>query len=154
MAGRIELLAVGGLHRDLRPAADHYLALLRPLADVRVREVRETPLRGRAVQEVLRDEGRRLEAAWPQAPTVAALAVQGRACDTAVFSAWLQESLERGPVAFVIGGSLGLSPAALERAHQRLSLSALTLPHQLARVVLLEQVFRALKIARGEPYHH
>ena len=57
-------------------------------------------------------------------------------------------------MAFVVGGSMGLADEVSQRCAQRLSLSALTLPHQLARVVLLEQVFRAAKILRGEPYHH
>jgi len=154
VTARIEILAVGSLHRDFEPAARHYLDLLRPYAAVSVREVKETPLRGRSEIEVLRDEGRRLIAAWPQAPAVAALALEGRVVGTEAFAAWLQRGLERGGAAFVVGGSLGLAPIVVDRANERLSLSALTLPHQLARVVLLEQLFRAAKILRGEPYHH
>lgn len=154
MAARVEILAVGSLHRDLAPAARHYLDLLRPLAAVSVREVKEVPLRGRDPSEVLRDEGRRLLAAWPKAPAVAALAVDGRALGTEAFAAWLREGFERGGAGFVIGGSLGLAGEARDRCREHISLSALTLPHQLARVVLLEQVFRACKILAGQPYHH
>ena len=154
MAARVELLVVGSLHRDLAPAARHYLELLRPHLTVTVREVKEVPLRGRSEAEVLRDEGRRLLAAWPQAPVVSALAVDGAVLDTEAFAARLQRSLERGGAGFVIGGSLGLAAEVRERATDALSLSTLTLPHQLARVVLLEQLFRAGKILRGEPYHH
>jgi len=154
VAARVEILAAGPLHRDLQPAARHYLDLLGPLAAVRVREVKEVPLRGRSEAEVLREEGRRLLAAWPRVPVVAALAVDGRGLGTETFAAWLQHGFERGGVGFVLGGSLGLAPEVLGRADERLSLSALTLPHQLARVVLLEQLFRAGKILRGEPYHH
>ena len=154
MAARIEILAVGSLHRDFEPAARHYLDLLRPYAAVTVREVKETPLRGRSEAEVLREEGRRLLAAWPQAPQVAALVVEGRAPGTEAFAAWLQRGMERGGAAFVVGGSLGLAPEVVAQAGERISLSALTLPHQLARVVLLEQLFRAARILRGEPYHH
>lgn len=154
MASRVEILAVGSLHRDLEPAARHYLELLKPLVTVTVREVKETPLRGRDASEVLRDEGRRLLAAWPRTPLVATLAVDGRALGTEQFAVWLQDGFERGGVGFVIGGSLGLAAEVQEQGRERLSLSALTLPHQLARVVLLEQVFRAAKILRGQPYHH
>lgn len=154
MAARVELLVVGSLHRDLAPAAQHYVDLLRPLMTVNVREVKEVPLRGRSEGEVLREEGRRLLAAWPQAPVVSALAVDGRSVDTHAFADLLQRAFERGGAGFVIGGSLGLAAEARERADGALSLSALTLPHQLARVVLLEQLFRAGKILRGEPYHH
>jgi 23S rRNA (pseudouridine1915-N3)-methyltransferase len=154
VAARVEILAVGSLHRDLEPSARHYVDLLRPLVTLSVREVKEVALRGRSEAEVLREEGRRLLAAWPQAPVVAALDVEGRALDTRAFAAWLQKAFERGGVGFVIGGSLGLAAEVRTRAAERLSLSALTLPHQLARVVLLEQLFRAGKILRGEPYHH
>ncbi len=154
MAARVELLVVGSLHRDLAPAARHYLDLLRPLMTVRVREVKEVALRGRSEDEVLREEGRRLLAAWPQAPVVSALAVDGAALDTDAFTARLQRAFERGGAGFVIGGSLGMATTVRSRATDAVSLSALTLPHQLARVVLLEQLFRAGKILRGEPYHH
>lgn len=154
MAARVEILAVGSLHRDLQPAARHYLELLRPLLPVRVREVKEVPLRPRAPGEVLRDEAARLLAAWPRTPVVAALAADGAAMPTEEFAVWLQGGLERGGVGFVIGGSLGLADEVRARAGECVSLSALTLPHQLARVVLLEQVFRAVRILRGQPYHH
>lgn len=154
MAARVELLVVGSLHRDLAPAAQHYLDLLRPLMTVSVREVKEVPLRGRSEQEVLREEGKRLLAAWPQAPRVAVLAVEGDRLSTEAFAARLQSAFERGGAGFVVGGSLGLAAEVRGRAGEALSLSDLTLPHQLARVVLLEQLFRAGKILRGEPYHH
>ncbi len=154
MAARVELLVVGSLHRDLAPAAHHYLDLLKPHVTVTVREVKEVALRGRSEAEVLREEGKRLLAAWPQAPAVSALAIDGAALDTEAFAARLQRAFERGGVGFVIGGSLGLAAEVRARATDALSLSALTLPHQLARVVLLEQLFRAGKILRGEPYHH
>lgn len=154
MPARLEILAVGSLHRDLAPAAEHYLGLLRPRLPVTVREIKEVPLRGRSEDEVLREEGRRLLAVWPQAPVVAALDVAGRATDTEEFARWLEQAMERGGAAFVIGGSLGLATEVRRRAAERLSLSPLTLPHQLARVVLLEQLFRAGKIVRREPYHH
>jgi 23S rRNA (pseudouridine1915-N3)-methyltransferase len=154
VAARVELLVVGSLHRDLEPAARHYLDLLRPHMTVSVREVKEVALRGRSEAEVLRDEGRRLLAAWPQAPVVSALAVDGEVLDTGAFAARLQRAFERGGAGFVIGGSLGLAAEVRSRATDEVSLSALTLPHQLARVVLLEQLFRAGKVLRGEPYHH
>jgi 23S rRNA (pseudouridine1915-N3)-methyltransferase len=154
MAARVEILAVGALHRDLKPAARHYLDLIAPLATVAVREIKEVPLRGRAAVEVRREEGRRLVAAWPRGARVAALAVEGRPLSSEAFASWLDDGFRRGGVAFVIGGSLGLADEVVARVDDRLSLSALTFPHQLARVVLLEQLFRAAKILRGEVYHH
>ena len=154
MPERLEILAVGRLGADLRPAFAHYERLLAGLARFSVREVREVPLQGRAAAEVVRDEGRRLLAALPAGGTVVALDVAGIAYDTEAFAARLQVWAGRGPATFVVGGSLGLSDEVKAAAHELLSLSQLTLPHQLARVVLAEQLFRGLKIARGETYHH
>jgi 23S rRNA (pseudouridine1915-N3)-methyltransferase len=151
---RIDILAAGSLTRDLEPAFDHYRRLLGRRAQLQVREVREVPLRGRGEAEVLREEGRRLLAAWPQGGVQVALAVEGRAYSSPAFATRLQGWFGDGGVTFVIGGSLGLAGEVLERCDERLSLSPLTLPHQLVRVVLMEQLFRALKIAAGERYHH
>lgn len=154
VAAHIDILAVGGLSRDLKPAFEHYRRLLVPLCDLRVREVREYALRGRPAADVLRDEGRRLLAAWPSRGVVLALAVEGTAHDSLSLASQLQEWLALGGVTFVVGGSLGLAPEVLARVSGRLSLSPLTMPHQLARVVFAEQLVRALKIGRREPYHH
>lgn len=151
---RIDILAVGKLAADIRPAFEHYRRLLSGLARLGVREVRETALRGRSSDEVLRDEGRRLAAALSGQGTTVVLAEAGRQVDSRGFAVCLETWSSRGPVTFVLGGSLGLAAEIVAAADESLSLSALTLPHQLARVVLAEQVFRALKIARGETYHH
>jgi 23S rRNA (pseudouridine1915-N3)-methyltransferase len=66
----------------------------------------------------------------------------------------VERRMSRADLAFVVGGPFGLDPAVLERADKRLSLGPMTLPHQLARVMLLEQLFRAHKILAGEPYHY
>ena len=144
----------GGPHsRPQRPAWGHHRRLLAAYCDLGVREVREYALRGRPAEDVLRAEGRRLLAAWPRRRTVVALEVAGVPCDSPGLAGRLAGWLEGGGAAFVVGGSLGLAPEVLGRADERLSLSPLTLPHQLARVVLAEQLFRAFKILRREPYH-
>lgn len=154
MPGRLQIVAVGRLDADLRPACEHYRQLVARRVRLTVREVRDVALRGRSEAEVLRDEGERVLAALTEARPIIALDEAGTLYDSAAFAAQLATWLEQGAPTFVIGGSLGLPTAVKARAHARLSLSPLTLPHQLARVVLMEQVFRALKIAAGETYHH
>ena len=154
MPERLEILAVGRLDADLRPAFAHYERLIGGLCRMSVREVREVPLRGRAVAEVLRDEGRRLLSELSLGGIIVALDARGRGYDSEAFAARLRTWSEAGTVTFVVGGSLGLADEVKAAARELLSLSQLTLPHQLARVVLAEQLFRGLKIIRGETYHH
>jgi 23S rRNA (pseudouridine1915-N3)-methyltransferase len=151
---RLQIIAVGTLDAGLKPAFEHYRRLIAGLARLEVREVREVALRGRSPTEVLRDESRRLAAALPDGGTIVALDAGGRQYDSEAFAARLQAWSGRGAVTFVLGGSLGLADEIKEAAAELLSLSPLTMPHQLARVVLAEQLFRALKIARRETYHH
>lgn len=89
----------------------------------------------------------------PEGAFVSLLAAEGTGYDSLAFSAFLEERRRAGEgVAFVIGGPFGAPE--LERVDHRLSLGPMTLPHQLARVVLLEQLYRAHKILAGEPYHY
>jgi 23S rRNA (pseudouridine1915-N3)-methyltransferase len=117
-------------------------------------EVREEPLQGRAVSEVLERERRRIEPHL-DGMVVACLDRGGRSLDSEQLAAWLDQRETTPPqrTAFVIGGSCGLADVLVARADLVLSFGAITLPHQLARVVLAEQLYRATTILRGEPYH-
>ena len=85
---------------------------------------------------------------------VIALCIGGKQLDSVQLSEKLTQFGDTGRrVAFIIGGSLGLSPQVVARANFKLSFSPMTFPHQLARVMLLEQTYRAMKIAAGERYH-
>lgn len=150
---KLALLAVGRLGPAYRAAADDYLARIARYATIDEREVKEAS-RAPSMEAGRRAEGEALAAKLPPDTRLVALDRQGRA--------WSSEELARRldgwrlaarPVSFVIGGSHGLDPALLGRADERWSLGALTLPHELARVVVLEQVYRGFTILRGEPYH-
>jgi 23S rRNA (pseudouridine1915-N3)-methyltransferase len=93
---------------------------------------------------------------WPAQGETIALDVVGESWTTERFARHLGDRMLHGSraITFAIGGADGLPPALLARANLRLSLSAMTLPHRMARLVLLEQIYRALTIIRGEPYHH
>ena len=101
------------------------------------------------------DEGADILRALPARSHVVALDLDGRQLSSEGLAAWFERRMVDGgsDIAFVIGGSAGLDPSVMTRADERLSLGPMTLPHQLARVVLLEQVYRAFRIMRGEPYH-
>jgi len=152
---RLDLVCVGKLkERHWRDAAEEYLKRLGPYARVTITEVPD--------RDVTADEARALEAeaagilrAIPEGATVAVLEIGGTARTSEAFAAWLETlGIEgRSHVVFVIGGAAGLHTDVLARADERISLGAMTLPHQLARVVLLEQLYRAFRIIRGEPYH-
>ena len=134
---RIIVVAVGRVRPPFTDDVEHYERLLRRQARLELVEVRE-------------DEHvtRRL----PERAYVSLLHREGTTLDSVEFSRFLEERRQSGrDLCFVIGGAFGLE---LERAEHRLSLGRLTLPHQLARVVLLEQLLRGHKILAGEAYHH
>jgi len=107
-----------------------------------------------AVDRVRRLEGERLRSGLPAACLVVALDERGKVHSTEAFArligGWAQEGRD---VAFLIGGAEGLDPALKQSAHLMLSLSAMTLPHQLVRVILAEQLYRAVSLLRNHPYH-
>jgi 23S rRNA (pseudouridine1915-N3)-methyltransferase len=138
---------LGGAIREYETRAGRYW----PLA---VHEVRGEPARSGSADLVRVREGERLLAAIPAGAQVVSCDLNGRARTSEEFAQWLQELRERArDVAILIGGAFGLSDAVRQRASASLSLAPWTLPHELARLVLAEQLYRAGSITRGEPYH-
>ncbi len=147
------LLAVGKLRPAYRDACDDYLRRLGRRAkvhEVEVREAARAPTR--AVQQA--DEAGRLRARMPDRARVIALAREGKGWSSADLARRVARwETESRPVVFLIGGSTGLDPGLVAEADERWSLGPLTLPHELARVVVTEQLYRAGTMLRGEPYH-
>jgi len=157
---RITIIAVGKLREDyLRHGCAEYLKRLRRYAAVTVLEVAEEQapetLSPAEQTQLKTREAERLWRAVPDAAYVIALDADGRAFTSTAFAAHLADLAltNAGDLAFLLGGSLGHAPGTLQRAHLTLSFGAFTYPHQLMRLILLEQVYRAFKIMRGEPYH-
>ena len=149
----ITIAAVGKLRPYYREAADDYLGRLKRYATIGETEVREASRSPSAASQLV-EEGKRLAAKIVPGSTLVALTREGSSWTSRELAAqvgrWQQLSR---PITLLLGGSIGLDPAVLERAGQRWSLGPLTLPHELARVVMLEQLYRAFTILRGEPYH-
>lgn len=123
-----------------------------------VLELEEIPVATRRAGEnparAIEREGARMLAALSAKDHVVALAVEGASMSTGALCAWLAERLRAGkPLALLIGGPDGLSPECLQRADSRWSLSPLTLPHALVRVIVAEQLYRAMSLMAGHPYH-
>ena len=156
MIRRATIVAVGALKGWAADGADDYLKRLRRYFPAEIVEVREEDLNRRSPEEVLAAEGRRL---LKRLPTGAYAVALDRERGEPLASEKLARQLSslglsgKSHVAFVVGGPLGLSPEVLKRADALVSFGPITLPHALARVVLLEQLYRAAKIDRGEKYH-
>ena len=147
---KITVLAVGKLkERFWKEACAEYLKRLSAYSDVTVREIPDTAPQREAV--ALLDALDKL----PRDAHIFLLDIQGKELSSVVFSQRLDDLALSGTshAVFVIGGSDGVTAEVKARADERLSFGPITLPHNLARVVLLEQVYRACKISRGEPYH-
>ena len=106
-------------------------------------------------EEIKRKEGERLLKSIREGDYIIALAIEGEQLSSVELAKKLDKLATRGisQIVFVIGGSLGLSKEVLARAKEKISFSKMTFPHQLMRVILLEQVYRAFRINQGEPYH-
>lgn len=136
-----------------------YLKRLSRYCKVTVSECSDekTPDGASADEEKLirKKEGERILSHISDSDHCIALAIQGKSFSSEEFSAHLSELMLRGKssIAFIIGGSLGLSDEVLQRADEHLSFSMFTFPHQLMRIILLEQVYRSFRIMNNEPYH-
>lgn len=140
-------------HESLAAAIRDYEARARRYWPLDIHEVKDEPVKAANTELVRAREGERLAAAAGGAQLVAC-EVGGRQMGSQEFAAWVQRLREAATdVAFLIGGAYGLAPQLADSAATRLSFSPWTLPHELARLVLAEQLYRAGTIIRGEPYH-
>lgn len=157
---QLKVLALGKLKDPaLSALVSEYVKRLRPYIPTEVVELKDErapeSLSEKEAQGVLEREGEALLAKINPRDTVIVLAVEGKQVDSPAFSEKLYDFIETtaGDVVFVIGSSMGLSPAVKARANWLLSFSKMTLPHTLMRVVLMEQIYRAARIHAGHVYH-
>ena len=152
---RLRLIHPGATGRGpLGDAAAAYIKRLSRYAryeEVYVKAVKDK----RPPQQALEIEGQRMLQRLGPGETLVALTIDGAQLSSAQLAAqvgqWMRD--QRGGIAFALGSAYGLDPELVKRADKRLSLGAMTLPHDLARLVLVEQLYRAMTILRGEPYH-
>lgn len=142
-----------------REACDEYIKRLSSYAKIEIVEEKDLPIPENASvkeeEEVKNKEGAKILSRLKPSDLLIALDLGGKEMTSEVFSSSLMGWLKQGGsnLHFVIGGSLGLSDELKKRAHARIAFGEMTFPHGLARVMLLEQIYRGFKIASNEPYH-
>jgi len=153
---RLLVAAVGRVRGSLSITVSEYEERARRYWKLETVEV-DSGVSGRdpSPERVKEAEAERLLSSIPEGLEIVAVTRVGKSMGSRALAAFLQEHAVHGSrgVAFVLGGAFGLGPAVLEQAARRLSLSTMTLPHEMARLVLAEQLYRAGTIIRGEPYH-
>ncbi len=147
VVGKARNPALGEAIRDYETRAARYWPL-------DVHEVREERGSGSSIEKVKAKEGSRLFERIPERAQTVACEQGGRKLDSKQFAELLRHARDEDrDLAFLIGGAFGLTPEVYARATFKLSLAPWTLPHEIARLVLAEQIYRAGTIVRGEPYH-
>lgn len=157
---RCEILAVGKLKEKYwKDGIAEYQKRLKPVFPVVIKEVNDRPVPENAsdkdIQKAIEKEGEDLLALIDDDTFLVALDIWGKELSSEEFAAKMNEWSFSGyrKIAFVIGGSCGLSPQVLKRANFKQSFGRCTYPHQLMRLILTEQIYRTVKINRNEPYH-
>jgi 23S rRNA (pseudouridine1915-N3)-methyltransferase len=155
----VDIVCVGGLkERYWRDACAEYCKRLTPWAKVNVVEIREERCQSTSssgIESVIVSEGTRIIDALPQKSVVVALCIEGKRMTSEQLAGEISHWMLTGgsTFTFIIGGSYGLSQDVKNRAQLKLSMSDLTFPHQLARVMLFEQLYRSMSIIIGAKYH-
>lgn len=157
---RLQVLLIGKVkEKYLHAGMSEYLKRLGPYARVDVIQLSDEAVPDRAapadIARIQAREAERLLRALDPAAYLVALDLRGTQLSSEEFAAFLDQRALQGDssIAFAIGGSTGLAPAVLQQARLRLSLGPMTFPHQMVPMLLLEQVYRAFRINRREPYH-
>jgi len=157
---QIKIVCVGKLKESyFVQAVEEFQKRLSRFVTLEIREVSDEKapesLSPAQEQQVMEKEGKRILEKIGPGEHVIPLCIGGKQYDSLAFSNHIQSLMDAGKnkLTFVIGGSLGLSPQVIARGNEKLSLSPMTFPHRIARLVLLEQLYRAFKIQNNEAYH-
>ena len=157
---KIRIMAVGKIKEPaLSSLISEYEKRIQPYSQLEIIEVNDIAIpRNTSVNEenlVIEQESEKILKYIQPQDYVVALTIEGQSYDSLTFSEEMMQMLVRGQatITFLIGGSLGLSPTIKKRAQKCISFSKMTFPHQLMRLFLLEQIYRAWRIIKNEPYH-
>jgi len=157
---KITIIAIGKIKEKFyRDAIAEYVKRLSKYCKLEIKEVpdEKTPDHASETmnQQILLKEGERIKNMIPKDSCVYVLAIEGKKYDSVGFSGMINEAGIRGisNITFIIGGSLGILEEIKQTAYGKISFSDMTFPHQLMRVILLEQIYRSYRIITGEPYH-
>jgi 23S rRNA (pseudouridine1915-N3)-methyltransferase len=154
---RLRIVAVGKTESGfIKDGVEHYLKRLRALHPVEWEEVRAAAHSGRAPAQVLAAEAAALLKRVGANDRLILLHERGKLRSSPELAQWLEalHRTEASAAVIAIGGAYGVSEDVRQRADEELSLSSMTFPHQLVRLILLEQMYRAATILAGQPYHH
>ena len=154
---KIKIVSVGSIkEKYLKDAISEYLKRLTRFAKIEIIEVDETKIQNKSEEQVKKEEGERLLKRIGQDEFVFLLDLKGELISSEVLAQKINDLINKGisPLTFVIGGTLGLSEEVRKRANIKLSISKMTFTHQMCRMIILEQIYRAFKIINNEEYHH
>jgi len=155
---KIKIICIGKTKRGfLAQGIDEYLQRLKHYTTLEWIEIQSSvKSRSSSYEEAMSEEGKRIRTHIHAPAIMVALTEKGKEYTTKDFAGWLESEMIKGrrEIGFVIGGDQGLEPSVISDAQICLSLSRMTFTHQMARLILLEQLYRAFTIIRGEPYHH
>lgn len=156
---KVKIIALGTLKEDyLRAAVAEYTKRLGAYCEISLCELKEVKLPDRPssaeINAALEAEGTKIISEIPSKAYTVALCIEGKECSSEDFAAFVDNvRMESGTLCLIIGSSFGLSPRVKNMCRSRLSFSKMTFPHQLMRVMLLEQLYRAMNISTGGKYH-
>ncbi len=154
---KIKIVSVGSIkEKFLKDAISEYLKRLTRFAKIEIIEVDETKIQNKSEEQVKKEEGERLLKRIGQDEFVFLLDLKGELISSEVLAQKINDLINKGisPLTFVIGGTLGLSEEVRKRTNIKLSISKMTFTHQMCRMIILEQIYRAFKIINNEEYHH
>ncbi len=155
---KLLLIGVGRIKKGyIREGVEDYLKRIKRYSSLEVLDIKEEKtVHGMPLSDVLKREANRVLAKVGKGDFVVALNDRGRSYTSKGLAELIERLLtgEKKRVCFIVGGAYGLHPSIIERADLTLSISPMTLPHEIARLVMVEQIYRAFTILKGEPYSH